>query len=293
MGAKLLRSYKAGKGTRWARPVQNASRIWEELASQPELPQCKQMEFLAGRQEAASCIFSAGVHFSQQVFPQKKALLVLTKDWPKFKNCTKLSTHPASTFNVNVQTGEHSHCYPLTYETAILTIRHATNLHLHCPKSHCTLPALLLFSLHFPIKVFSLLLCCGFGSRKLSTLSIWTNYARTTHSIVDLSFLWKYDTSAGTPLQCHKHPGDGWITFSGGDAKKRSPGMPMAWVQHSEWLWVERAFQKGASNTENNCCQAGWLKFPLQCWCPKSSLQQSPGIGKPFPGTWRSQQWSA
>ena len=131
MGAKLLRSYRAGKGTRWVRPVQNASRIWEELAWQPELPQCEQMEFLAGRQEAASCIFSAGVHFSQQVFPQKKTLLVLTKDWPKFKNCTKLGTHPASAFEVNGQTGEHC-CHS-----------HTWNCHSHhktCHKPVCPLP---------------------------------------------------------------------------------------------------------------------------------------------------------
>ena len=65
--------------------------------------------------DSASCIFSAGIHVSQQVFPERKTLRVLTKDWSKFKNSRKVDTQPASALNVNRQTGEHCRCCRLSH----------------------------------------------------------------------------------------------------------------------------------------------------------------------------------
>ena len=48
-------------------------------------------------------------------------------------------------------------------------------------------------------------------------------------------------------------------------------GEPMGWEEHSEQLWVGRALQREVTDTENYCCQAGWLKFRFCCWCPESS----------------------
>ena len=91
-----------------------------------------------------------------------------------------------------------------------------------------------------------------------------------------------------TSLQCHKRHGDGWVTFSGGDVEERSPGVCIGWGKRSKRLWVERAFQNRASNTENNCCQAAWLKSPLRCWYPEISTERCPGIAKSFTGAWLS-----
>ena len=129
--------------------------------------------------EASSCKLLLQAAYFLQVFtfpnrfsPQRKTLRVLAKDWPKLKNCTKLDTHPASAFEVNGQTGEHC-CHS-----------HTRNCHSHhktCHKPACPLPKGPLHPtgsssffpsiFHFPFKVFSPLLCWGFCSRKLSTLS--------------------------------------------------------------------------------------------------------------------------
>ena len=96
--------------------------------------------FLINFSEGVSDTFSACIHFSQQV-PERRTLQVLTKDWPKFKNCTKPGTQSTSTFKVNDQTGEHHWFCPLRHEISIPTIRHVANLHLNCSKAYCILSA--------------------------------------------------------------------------------------------------------------------------------------------------------
>ena len=286
--SNLLYSYRAWKGMGWLRPVQNASRIWN-LARQLELLQCEEMELLAARQETASSfctsasyIFCAGIHFFQQVFTEKKNFVSFDQKLTQIQGLHKTRNPPP--FSINGQTEEHCCWCPFPHEIAIPTIRHATNLCLHCPKAHCTLPALLLFSLHFPSKVFLL----GFCSQKLSTLSGWTNCARSTHSIADLPFLCKPASPQETPLQVSQTPWR-WVdnVFWRG-CRQEIIGEPMGWEEHNEQFWVERVLQREVTDTENYCCQAGWLKFRFCCWCPESSWEGSPGMGKPFSDTWHS-----
>ena len=148
----------------------------------------------------------------------------------------------------------------------IPTMRHTANLLLHCPKVHRTLPAVCPMNWD---QGFSSVCCSSFSFQGLPATPVLAgdsskmNYARSTHSTVNLLFLCKPACPVGknrfpftqqqsrwltfppeTPLQCHKRHQDGCTTFSAGYGEDRFPGVPTGWEKHSEGLWVERTFQR-------------------------------------------------